>query len=187
MPRGERCYVSCVYSGCPVLVDDVVMPANLILLDIVDFDVILGTDWLHYNRANIDCYRKSVTFYRPRLPEATFMGERSGVRHGVISAIRAKKLLEKGCQGYLAHVVLNDNTPNSVENVRVVRHFPDIFPDDLPGLPPDQNMEFIIDLLPCTEPISLTPYRMAHTELKELKIQLQELVDKDFIQPSTSP
>ncbi|XP_070682363.1 uncharacterized protein [Malus domestica] len=97
MPRGERCYVSCVFPGCPVLVEDVVMPANLIPLDIVDFDVILGTDWLHYNRANIDCYGKTVTFHRPGVPEVTFVGERSGVRHGVISTIRAKKLLEKGC------------------------------------------------------------------------------------------
>ncbi|KAM1063354.1 hypothetical protein ACFX2A_028125 [Malus domestica] len=113
------------------------MLANLIQLDIVDFDGILGTYWLHYNHANIDCYGKSVTFHRPGLPEITFAGERSGVSYGVISAIRAKKLLEKGCQGYLADVVLNDNTPNSVENVRVVRHFPDMFPDDLPRLSPD--------------------------------------------------
>ncbi|KAM1078441.1 hypothetical protein ACFX19_026115 [Malus domestica] len=119
MPIGERCYVSCVYPGCPMLVEDVVMPANLISLDIVDFDVILGTYWLHYNRANIDCYGKVVTFHRPRLPEVIFVGERSGVRHGAITAIRTKKLLEKGCQGYLAHVVLNDNVPSRVKDVRV--------------------------------------------------------------------
>ncbi|XP_068331408.1 uncharacterized protein [Pyrus communis] len=78
--------------GCPVMVEDIVMPANLIPLDIVDFDVILGTNWLHYNRANIDCYGKTVTFYRPGLPEVTFVGEQSGVRHGVISTLRAKRL-----------------------------------------------------------------------------------------------
>ncbi|XP_070675714.1 uncharacterized protein [Malus domestica] len=111
-----------------VLVEGVVMPADLIPLDIVDFDVILGVDWLHYNYAHIDCYGKSVTFYRPGLPEVTFVGERSGVRHGVISAIRARKLLSKGCQGYLAHVVLNDVVPSSVEEVGVVRHYPDVFP-----------------------------------------------------------
>ena len=187
MPRGEICYVSCVYPGCPVLVEDVVMPANLVPLDIVDFDVILGADWLHYNHANIHCYEKMVTFHRPGLPEVTFVGERSGVRHGIISAVRAKRLLSKGCQGYLAHVVLNDNAPSSVEDVRVVRHFPDVFPDDLPGLPPDRDVEFTIDLLPGTDPISLTPYRMAPAELRELKTQLQELVDKGFIQPSISP
>ncbi|KAM2326773.1 hypothetical protein ACFX1X_025959 [Malus domestica] len=169
------------------MVEGVVMLADLIPLDIVDFDVILGADWLHYNRAHIDCYGKSITFYRPGLPEVTFMGERSGVRHGVISAIRARKLLSKGCQGYLAHVVLNDVVPSSVEEVGVVRHYPDVFPDDLPGLPPDRDVEFSIDLLPGTYPISLTPYRMAPTELRELKIQLQELLDKGFIQPSSSP
>ncbi|KAM1863067.1 hypothetical protein ACFX14_003456 [Malus domestica] len=187
MPRGDKCYVDSVYPGCPVMVEGVVMPADLIPLDIVDFDVILGADWLHYNHAHIDCYGKSVTFYRPGLPEVTFVGERSGVRHGVISAIRARKLLSKSCQGYLAHVVLNDVVPSSVEEVGVVRHYPDVLPDDLPGLPPDRDVEFSIDLLPGTDLISLTPYRMAPAELRELKIQLQELLDKGFIQPSSSP
>ena len=170
-----------------MLIEDVIMPANLIPLDIVEFDVILGTDWLHYNRANINCYEKKVTFHRPGLPIVTFVGERSNVRHGIISAVRAKKLLQKGCQGYLAHVVLNDSAPVSLEDVKVVRRFPDVFPDDLPGLPPDRDVEFSIDLLPGTNPISLTPYRMAPAELRELKIQLQELLDQGFIQPSISP
>ncbi|XP_068338936.1 uncharacterized protein [Pyrus communis] len=123
-----------VYPGCLVIVEGVVMPADLIPLDIVDFD--------------------------------------SGVRHGVISAVRAKRLLSKGCQGYLAHVVLDEAAPSRVEDVRVVRHFPDVFPEDLPGLPPDRDMEFTIELLPSTNPISLTPYRMAPAELKELKVQV---------------
>ncbi|XP_070677828.1 uncharacterized protein [Malus domestica] len=74
-----------------------------------------------------------------------------------------------------------------IEEVGVVRHYPDVFPDDLLGLPPDREVEFSIDLLPGTDPISLTPYRMAPAELRELKIQLQELLDKGFIQPSSSP
>ncbi|KAM2832307.1 hypothetical protein COP2_033025 [Malus domestica] len=137
IPRRDKCYVDSVYPGCPVMVDGVVMPANLIPLDIVAFDVILGAYWLHYNRAHIDCYGKSITFHRHGLPEVTFVGERSGVRHGVISAMRANKLLSKGCQGYLAHMVLNYVVPSSVEEVGVVRHYPDVFPTDLPGLPPD--------------------------------------------------
>ncbi|KAM2369066.1 hypothetical protein ACFXTH_046546 [Malus domestica] len=170
-----------------MMVEDIVMPANLISLDIVDFDVILGTDWLHYNHAMINCYGKTVTFHRAGLPKVTFVGERSRVRHGIISAVRAKRLLTKGCQGYLAHVVLNDNAPSSVEDVCLVKHFPDVFPDDLPELPPDRDVEFTIDLLPGIDHIPLTPYRMASAELKELKVQLQELMDKGFIQPSTSP
>ena len=170
MPRGEKCPVSYVYPGCPVLVEDVVMPANLLPLDLVDFDVILGADWLHYNSADIHCREKTVTFCRPGLSGVTFVGESSGVRHGVISAMRAKRMLDKGCQGYLAHVVLNDITPSSVEEVRVVRQFPDVFPEDFPGLPPDRDVEFTIDLLPGMDPISLNSYRMAPAELRELKI-----------------
>ncbi|XP_068328212.1 uncharacterized protein [Pyrus communis] len=95
-----------------------------------------------------DCYGKTVIVHHPGLPVVTFMGEQRGVRHGVISAVRVKRLLSKGWQGYLAHVMLNDVAPSSVEDVRVVRHFLDVFPDDLPGLPPDQDVEFTIDLLP---------------------------------------
>lgn len=163
------------------------MSANLVPLDIVDFDVILGMDWLHYNRARLDCYEKVVTFHRPGMPTVTFVGERGGLKHKVITVMRARQLLNKGCQGYLAHVVLAEETTASVEDVGIIRHFPNVFPEELPGLPPDHEMEFTIDLLPGTNPISFTPYRMALTELRELKTQLQELVDKGFIQPSTSP
>ena len=74
-----------------------------------------------------------------------------------------------------------------LEDVPVVRDFLDVFPDDLPGLPPEQEIDFPIDLVPGTAPISLPPYRMAPAELKELKTQLQELVDRGFIRPSVSP
>ena len=161
MPKGEICYVSWEYQGCPILIEDVVMPTNLVPLDIVDFDVIVGMDWLHYNHAKLDCYQKAVTFHRPNMPIVTFVGERSGLKHGVITVIRARRLLSKGCQGYLAHVELTEKTTASVEDIRVVRHFPDVFPEELPGLPPNREVEFIIDLFPGINPISLTPYRMA--------------------------
>ena len=94
---------------------------------LVDFDVILGADWLHYKYVDIHYREKTVTFRRPGLPGVTFVGERSGVRHVVISALREKKLLIKGYHEYLAHVVLNDIIPSSIEEVRVVRHFPRSF------------------------------------------------------------
>ena len=73
------------------------------------------------------------------------------------------------------------------EDILVVQNFLDIFPDDLPRLPPDREREFAIDLIPGTTPISKAPYRMTPSELKELKVQLQELMDKGFIRPSFSP
>ena len=71
--------------------------------------------------------------------------------------------------------------------MKIVRNFQDVFPEDLPGLPPECEVEFSIELQPETAPISKTPYRMAPAELKELKEQLQELLDKGFIRPSVSP
>jgi hypothetical protein len=74
-----------------------------------------------------------------------------------------------------------------IERILVVYDYPDVFPDELPGMPPDRDMEFAIELQPGTAPISKRPYRIAPTELAEFKKQLQELLDKGFIRPSTSP
>ena len=70
-----------------------------------------------------------------------------------------------------------------LEDVPVVNEFPDVFPEELPGLPPDRELEFAIYLLPGTTPISIPPYRMSPTELKELKVQLQDLVDRVLFDP----
>ena len=103
------------------------------------------------------------------------------------STISARCLLQKGCKGYLAHVVDTHSSEVRLEDVPVVRDFLDVFLDDLLGLPPEREINFPIDLVPGTAPISLPPYRMAPAELKELKTQLQELVDRGFIRPSISP
>ena len=97
-------------------------------------------------------------------------------------------MLIKGCVGYLASVM--DTTIKVVtrlSDVRVVCKFPDVFTEELLGLPPDREIEFEIELLPGTVPISKAPYQMALVELKELKQQLQELLDKKSIHPSYSP
>ena len=74
-----------------------------------------------------------------------------------------------------------------LEDIPIVKEFPDIFPDYISGLPPDRAIEFVIELIPGTEPISIPPYRMVSAELKELKAQLEELLSKGIIRPSTSP
>jgi hypothetical protein len=74
-----------------------------------------------------------------------------------------------------------------LENIPVVCEYPNVFPDDLPGMPPDRDVEFVIELQPGTAPISKRPYRMPPKELAELKNQLQELLDKGYIRPSSSP
>ena len=163
------------------------MEANLILIDLKGLDVILGMDWLASNYVSMDCFRREVIFRRPGLPIVVFYVERRRAPSGLISNIYARCLLQKGCKGYLAHVVDTRSSGVGLEDVPVVRDFPDVFLDDLPGLPPERDIDFPIDLVPGTASISLPPYRMTPAELKELKTQLQELVDRGFIRPSISP
>ncbi|RVW37560.1 hypothetical protein CK203_073903 [Vitis vinifera] len=136
--------------------------------------------------ASIDCFGKRVTFSIPGQPDFSFEGKHVDKPLRMISALRASSLLRKGCQGFLAYVV-NEENDLKLEDIPIVRDYPDVFPEDLPGLPPEREVEFTIDLAPGTTPISKAPYRMAPMELKELKIQLQELLDKGFIRPSVSP
>jgi hypothetical protein len=87
----------------------------------------------------------------------------------------------------LAYVIAKSDSELKLENIPVVCDYPDVFTEDYSGLPPDREIEFSIDIVPGTQPIHRAPYRMAPTELKELKEQLQELLDRGFICPSTSP
>ncbi|TYJ96450.1 retrotransposon protein, putative, Ty3-gypsy sub-class [Cucumis melo var. makuwa] len=128
-----------------------------LVLDMHDFDVILGMDWLAANHASIDCSHKEVAFNPPLMASFKFKGEASR------------------------------EVDVSLSSEPVVRDYPDVFPEELPGLPPQREIEFAIELEPGTVPISRAPYRMAPAELKELKVQLQELLDKGFIRPSVSP
>ncbi|VVA36048.1 PREDICTED: reverse mRNAase, partial [Prunus dulcis] len=187
LPTGEVLFADRVFRNCFVQVDDAWLEADLIPLDLVDLDIILGMDWLEKHHASVDCFRKEVTLRSPGQPKVIFRGERRVLPTCLISAITAKKLLKKGCEGYLAHIIDTREIPLNLEDIPVVCDFPDIFPDDLPGLPPEREIEFTIELLPGTNPIYQTPYRMAPAELRELKIQLQELVDLGFIRPSVSP
>ena len=84
-------------------------------------------------------------------------------------------------------VVAHVEASPDLASTPVVYEFPDVFPEDLPGLPPDRDVEFIIELEPGTAPISRRPYRMAPQELAEMKKQLEELLEKGFIRPSSSP
>ena len=108
-------------------------------------------------------------------------GVRSGPMSNVISAMQARQLLRKGCEAFLDLVFDSKRGQIELENIMVVKDFLDGFPEELPGIPPIREVDLSIEILPRTAPTSRAPYRMAPTELKELKIQLQELLDKGFI------
>nr|GEX03845.1 putative reverse transcriptase domain-containing protein [Tanacetum cinerariifolium] len=105
----------------------------------------------------------------------------------LISCIKTERYISKGCQVFIAKVMEKKSDEKRLENIPVVREFPDVFPEELPGLPPVRQVEFQIDLPPGTTPVARAPYRLAPSEMQELSNQLQELADRGFIRPSTSP
>ncbi|GJY24565.1 hypothetical protein Tco_0398223, partial [Tanacetum coccineum] len=92
----------------------------------------------------------------------------------------------KGCELLLAQVTEQESKEKRLEDVPVIRYFPEVFPDELPRLPPPRQVEFHIDLIPGAAPVAHAPYRLAPSEMKELFKQLQELLEKGFIRPSSS-
>ena len=105
----------------------------------------------------------------------------------MMSVMMAGKMLRKSYPGYQAYVVEVREDDVRLEDIPVVREFPDVFPDDLLRLPPDREIDFQIELASGTEPISRAPYKMAPAELKELKVQMEEMVNKGFVRSSMSP
>ena len=130
---------------------------------------------------------KRVTLRTPNEDEVTFISERSNHLFNVIFAATARTMVWKGCEAYLAYVIDTVKARSSVSDIPTVSHFPDVFPKELQVLPPKRESEFAIDVVPGATPASITPYRMALVELKELKLRLQELLEEGFIQPSVSP
>ena len=125
----------------------------------------------------MDYFRKEVKFCRPREPKINFCGIRKILSSNMMSVMMAGKMLRKSYPGYLAYVVEVREDDVRLEDIPVVREFPDVFPYDLPGLPPDREIDFQIELASGTRPISRAPYRMAPAELKELKVQMEEMIN----------
>ena len=143
-------------------------------------------DWLSKNHVIVDCQTKKVVMETSEHRKIIFMGERKIVSTYLILAAAAFHLIKRGCEAYLANVVDVSKVSSGVMDVPVVKEFVDVFLEDLPGLPPHRETDFEIETIPGVAPISIAPYRMAPLELKELKKQLEELLEKGFIRPSTS-
>ncbi|KAA0067042.1 ty3-gypsy retrotransposon protein [Cucumis melo var. makuwa] len=147
-------------KACRIEIANQRLDVTLLVLDMQDLDVILGMDWLSANHASIDYFRKEVVFNPPSRTSFKFKGAGIVCVPKVISAMKASN--------YSAR-------------------YPNVFPDELPGLPPPREINFAIELEPGAAPILRAPYKMAPAELKKLKVQLQVLLDKGFIRPSVSP
>nr|XP_027088588.1 uncharacterized protein LOC113709944 [Coffea arabica] len=176
-----------VYRNCDIWVGERKLVVDLISLAIKGYEVILGMDWLAHYHARVDCRMKVVEFYIPG--EAILKLDVRGmlVSSVLISGIRARKLLSHGARGYLAFLVNALGEKIKLEDMSVINEYLDVFPEELASLPPEREIEFKVDLAPGTTPISKTPYPMVPAELKELKFQLQDLLERGFIHESESP
>ncbi|XP_057948324.1 uncharacterized protein LOC131143992 [Malania oleifera] len=137
------------------------------VLNMHGFEVILGMNWLASGYPNIDCYKKEVVFRPPEQQEFRFVGSRMRASPLILLAMRAKRLLFNGCQEYLTWVKETPKGEVNVEDIPIVKEFPDVFPEDFPGLPLKWEVEFAIDLSLGMTQIFKDVYRMAPAELKE--------------------
>jgi hypothetical protein len=144
--------------------------ANLIVLKSKDIDVILRMNWLSNRKVLIDCAKKSVKLTIPEGRALEFVVE-------LVVTVR----------GIDNHAKVNQLDASQGPEVPVFSEFPDVFPEELPGMPPDHDIKFVIELIPDTSPIYKSPYRMATPELVELKEHIKELLEKGFVRPSSSP
>ena len=186
-PLGHSVRVNLVYKNCPLMVHDREFSVDLIALPFHHFDLILGMDWLSKHRAIVDCDKKITLLKCSNLSEVTVQGIRSESILKVISAMEARRFLKKGCEAFLALILDSKREQVNLENIPIIWEFPDVFPEELPRVPPEREADLSIEVVQGKTLISRAPYRMAPTELKELKTQLHELLDKGFIRPSVSP
>ncbi|GJS63420.1 putative reverse transcriptase domain-containing protein [Tanacetum coccineum] len=157
---GRIIRLNTILRGCTLNFLNHPFNIDLMLVELGSLDVIIGMDWLAKYQAVIVCAEKI-------------------------------KYMLKGCPVFLAHVTTKEieykSEKKRLEDVPIIQNFPEVFLEDLPGLPPNRQVEFQIDLIPGVTPVSRAPYRLAPSKMKELSEQLKELSDKGFIRPSSSP
>ena len=166
-PSGETIQSTFWFWDIPIFLNGCELSVDVVVLEMQDFVIILGMDWLSKYHASIDCRRKSVLFRPPGVESFEFKGSLKELTIPIISALQARKMLDGGCKGFLSHNVdLSQEDTSQALGIPVMKNFLHVFPNDLPGLPLDCQIEFVIELLPGTVLVSRSPYRMAPKELK---------------------
>jgi hypothetical protein len=162
---GGRIASNQICRGVPIQLGSTLIRTALISLNLEGMDILLGMDWTTRHQVSLDIFSRIVEINSPEYG------------HTILHLLQ---------QEYVSSGVYAIKGIN-LEDIPVVCEYPDVFPDDLPEMPPDRDVEFVIELQPGTAPISKRPYHMLPNELAELKLQLQELLDKGYIHPSASP
>ncbi|XP_075483636.1 uncharacterized protein LOC142523790 [Primulina tabacum] len=176
---GDQMFTSRIVRNMELRLQKNVVQADMIVLLVPEFDIILGIDWLSSNEASIDFRRRSVSVRPPSEKSFIFEAARNKQMTHIISCICARKLMKRGYQSFLDSIVtLSEPVSQRLEDVEVIRDFSSVFLEDVSGIPPDREVNFSIELMLRTVPISKALYRLAPTEMKKLKDHIQDLLDK---------
>jgi hypothetical protein len=184
---GTKRKVNEIVKSCLMDMNGMNTWADLNIFPLGSYDCLIGMDWLDQHHALLECHKKTFTC----LDEEGKLRKVQGIPREVtireISALQLKKCYRKGCQIFAAHMeeTPRDKVPN-LEDYAVLEDFEDVF-KEVPGLPPRRDIDFSINIMPGVAPVSKTPYKMSTPELKELQMQLEELLMKGYICPSVSP
>ncbi|KAI3796491.1 hypothetical protein L1987_39162 [Smallanthus sonchifolius] len=170
-------FVFDIFRDCKLRAGGETFFIDLIPMAMGDFDVIVGMDWLSKNKASILCGPKAIQLVSPSGESIYIEGDKKG-KVRLCTYVKASKYMARGCKAFMACVADVNERVKEIHDVPVVNQFVDVFPDELPGIPPDKEIEFGIDLMPGAKPVAKAPYRLAPPEMKELMEQLQELLDK---------
>ena len=160
-PLGTKARIDWICRGCELEISGILLMVDLRVMDISEFEVILGMDWLTEHRVVIDCDRMRVTTYTPDGTCVEFQGNRHDVSPHIVYDSRWHGQLT----GWLDSLTLEEEVRQDMSLLRVVCEYEDVFPDELPGLPPPRYVDFCIELHRGTSPISMNPHRMAPVEL----------------------
>jgi hypothetical protein len=186
LANGKLLEANYVALGCNLNMYNHLFPIDLMPLEPSSFDIVIEMDWLSANKAEIVCGKKMVRIPLPKGQLLEIHGERRGKVLRIISCMKSRKYLLGQYHAFLAQIVEKKLEGKKISEIPVFQDFPDVFPEDISGLPPVRQVEFRIDLVLDAAPAAKGPYRLAPAEIQELSNQLQELLDKGFIRPSFS-
>eukprot|EP00253_Pinus_taeda_P031732 PITA_31732 len=189
LATGAKRRVTAKIKDCSFTIAGQPVTADLNVLPLGSYDILIGMDWLEKHWSLVDCKTKVIYFRDQHGSRKEMQGIKRPVQVRPITANQLVKCIQKGCQVYAIQVGYANSKDKTVvlNNIPVIQEFADVFPEEIPRLPPRRNIDFTIELVPGAAPVSRAPYRMSVPELTELKMKLQELLDKDYIRPSVSP
>ncbi|XP_071699961.1 uncharacterized protein [Rutidosis leptorrhynchoides] len=184
---GRTVPVTKFVSGITIDIEGSLFPVTCLVMPIPRFDVVLGMYWLSDHKASIKCDRKVISFSMADGKWVVARGDRGGFRCPLLSMMKAQKSLSKGYDAFLAYVIDVKKEKKVASDIHVVSEYPEVFPDELPGLLLIREVEYKIKLVPGATSVAKAPYRLPPSEIREMMSQIQELLDRGFIRLSSLP